>query len=175
MSDALARLKAAVGDKGFTEDQTEIAPYLEEWRSKYQGKTSLMLKPATTEQVSAVLAICNETGTHIVPQGGNTGLVGGQIPFHGEVLLSLRRMKQVAVDAKGMTMTAAAGCCWRKHKKRLTKRAFVPPYAGLGRLLHHRRQYRHQCRRQSCDPLRHDGARWCWALRSCSRTAGFCR
>ena len=69
-----------------------------------------MLKPATTDQVSAILAICHQTGTAIVPQGGNTGLVGGQIPLHGEVLLSLRRMNRIrAVDAAGMTLTVEAG------------------------------------------------------------------
>ena len=110
MSDTLARLKAVVGEKGFTEDPGEIAPHLEEWRGKYHGRSSLMLKPATTAQVCALLAICHETGTPIVPQGGNTGLVGGQIPFHGEVLLSLQRMKSLrAMDAPGMTMTVEAG------------------------------------------------------------------
>ena len=83
MSDTFARLKAVVGEKGFTEDPREIAPHLEEWRSKYRGRSSLMLQPASTAEISALLSICHETGTAIVPQGGNTGLVGGQIPFHG--------------------------------------------------------------------------------------------
>jgi FAD/FMN-containing dehydrogenase len=106
----LDRLKSAVGQKGFTEDPHEIAPHLEEWRGKYHGQTALLLKPATTTEVSAVLAICNETRTAIVPQGGNTGLVGGQIPFHGEVLLSLARMNRIrTVDAEGMNLIAEAG------------------------------------------------------------------
>ena len=110
MTDAVLRLKAAVGEKGFTEDPKEIAPHLEEWRSKYQGRSALMLKPGSTAEVAAILAICGETGTAIVPQGGNTGLVGGQIPFHGEVLLSLQRMNRIiGVDKSGMTMTAEAG------------------------------------------------------------------
>jgi FAD/FMN-containing dehydrogenase len=110
MSEAIARLKAAVGVKGFTEDPKEIAPHLEEWRSKYHGQSGLMLKPATTQQIAAILGICFETGTAIVPQGGNTGLVGGQIPFHGEVLLSLSRMNQIrALDEDGMILTAEAG------------------------------------------------------------------
>jgi FAD/FMN-containing dehydrogenase len=111
------RLKSVVGEKGFTEDPLEIAPYLEEWRGKYQGRSGLMLKPASTAEVSAILAICNETGTPIVPQGGNTGLVGGQIPFQGEVLLSLKRLRQVAVDAKGMTMIAGAGLTLAEAQK----------------------------------------------------------
>jgi FAD/FMN-containing dehydrogenase len=103
-------LKTAVGAKGFTEDPREIAPHLEEWRGKYHGRASLLLKPAATAEVAAVLAICNETRTAIVPQGGNTGLVGGQIPFHGEVLLSLTRMNRIRqVDADGMNLIAEAG------------------------------------------------------------------
>ncbi len=110
MSEAFARLKAAVGVKGFTEDPREIAPHLEEWRSKYHGRSALMLKPATTAEVAAILSICFETGTPIVPQGGNTGLVGGQIPFHGEVLISLARMNRIrALDKDGMILTAEAG------------------------------------------------------------------
>src|ERR1700759_1924395 len=110
MSEAFARLKQAGGPKGFSEAPAEIAPHLEEWRSKYQGRSPLLLKPASTAEVSAILSICNETGTAIVPQGGNTGLVGAQIPFHGEVLLSLSRMKKLrAMDAGGMVLTAEAG------------------------------------------------------------------
>src|ERR1700761_1911164 len=110
MSDAIARLKQAAGDKGFSEDPAEIAPHLEEWRSKYHGHSALLLKPTTIEAVCAILAICDETRTPIVPQGGNTGLVGGQIPLHGEVLLSLKRLNRLrALDASGMTMTVEAG------------------------------------------------------------------
>jgi FAD/FMN-containing dehydrogenase len=108
--DVLARLKQIVGAKGFSEDPAQIAPHLKEWRDKYQGCSPLLLKPASREEVSSLLAICNETHTPIVPQGGNTGLVGGQIPFHGEVLLSLQRMSKIrTVDAAGMSMTVEAG------------------------------------------------------------------
>ncbi len=110
MSDVVSRLKDAAGPKGWSEDAAEIAPHLVEWRGKYQGRAKLLLKPDTTEQVSKILAICNETRTPIVPQGGNTGLVGGQIPFDNEVLLSLSRMNRIrAVDASGMNMIAEAG------------------------------------------------------------------
>ncbi len=108
--DTLARLKAAAGPNGSSEDPHEIAPHLEEWRSKYKGHSPLLLKPATTAQVSAILAICNETGTAVVPQGGNTGLVGAQIPFDGEVVLSLARMNKVrALDRAAHTLTVEAG------------------------------------------------------------------
>ncbi len=104
------RLKQVVGEKGFSEDPADIAPYLKEWRGKYEGHTPLLLKPASTDQVSAILTICHETGTALVPQGGNTGLVGGQLPLRGEVLLSLTRMNKIrGIDTAGMTLTAEAG------------------------------------------------------------------
>ena len=91
----LTRLKDAVGAKGFSNEPAEIAPHLEEWRSKYRGHSPLLLKPATAAEVSAILAICHETGTPVVTQGGNTGLVGGQIPLHGEVLLSTQKLNRI--------------------------------------------------------------------------------
>jgi FAD/FMN-containing dehydrogenase len=107
---AVSRLKEAVGSKGFTEDQQEIAPHLREWRGKYRGHSPLLLKPASSADVSRILTICNDTRTPIVPQGGNTGLVGGQIPFTGEVLLSLSRLNHIRqVDANGMSLIAEAG------------------------------------------------------------------
>jgi FAD/FMN-containing dehydrogenase len=108
--DIYARLKTIAGPAGFTEDPSEIAPHLEEWRSKYQGRSTLMLKPSRTDQVAAILKLCNETRTAVVPQGGNTGLVGGQIPFAGEVLLSLSRMNQIRhLDPAANTLFVEAG------------------------------------------------------------------
>jgi FAD/FMN-containing dehydrogenase len=107
---ALDRLKEAVGAKSFSEDPAEIAPHLEEWRGKYKGTTALLLKPGSTAEVSKILRICHETGTSLVPQGGNTGLVGGQIPQHGEVLLSTKRLNRIrTLDKSGMTMAVDAG------------------------------------------------------------------
>lgn len=109
-SDVIARLKSAAGPGGFSEDPAEIAPHLVEWRSKYRGHTQLLLKPRTTEAVAAILAVCNETRTPVVPQGGNTGLVGGQIPLNGEVLLSLARLDRIRrIDARDMSVVAEAG------------------------------------------------------------------
>jgi FAD/FMN-containing dehydrogenase len=109
-NDVAARLKATVGPKGFTEDPAEIAPHLEEWRSKYKGRATLLLRPTTTAQVSAILGICNESGTPVVPQAGNTGLVGAQIPFENEVLLSLSRLNRIrALDVEDASIIAEAG------------------------------------------------------------------
>ena len=91
----------------------DMAPYLTEWRDKYFGKAAMVLRPGSAEEVSGILKIANETGTAIVPQGGNTGLVGGQIPFETghEVVLSLGRMNKVrAIDPVDNTITVDAGC-----------------------------------------------------------------
>jgi FAD/FMN-containing dehydrogenase len=108
--DILGRLTEAAGPGGFSEDPHEIAPHLVEWRGKFQGRSPLLLKPRTTAEVSRILAICHETRTPIVPQGGNTGLVGGQIPLNGEILMSLARMNRIrSLDVEGMTAVAEAG------------------------------------------------------------------
>ncbi|MFL6690490.1 MAG: FAD-binding oxidoreductase [Alphaproteobacteria bacterium] len=107
---AAERLKELVGPKGFTEDPRQIAPHLLEWRGKYRGRSSLLLRPHSTAEVSRILAICDETRTPVVPQGGNTGLVGGQIPFDGEVLLSMSRMNRIRdINSDGMSAVAEAG------------------------------------------------------------------
>lgn len=108
--DVAAQLKNAAGVEAWSEDQSEIAPHLSEWRGRWQGKTSLLLKPDNTAAITRILMICNQTRTAIVPQGGNTGLVGGQIPASGEVLLSLERMNRIRrVSADENLLVAEAG------------------------------------------------------------------
>ena len=108
----LERLAAIVGEKGIIRDTDRMAPYLQEWRGLWQGATPLILRPASTDEVSRLLAIAHETETVIVPQSGNTGLVGGQTPNANgsEVLLSLDRMARILeVDASDYSLTAEAG------------------------------------------------------------------
>jgi FAD/FMN-containing dehydrogenase len=109
-AEILARLKEAAGPGGYSEDPSLIAPHLEEWRSKYKGSSPLMLRPDSTARISKILAICHETTTPLVPQGGNTGLVGGQIPFNGEVLISLQRLNRIrSIDVENRSMAVDAG------------------------------------------------------------------
>lgn len=109
-SDVAARLKDAAGAQGWSEEPGEIAPHLSEWRGRWHGRSSLLLKPANTQAIARILAICNQTRTAIVPQGGNTGLVGGQIPASGEVLLSLERMNRIRrISADENLLIAEAG------------------------------------------------------------------
>lgn len=109
-ADIIARLKTIVGEKGYTEDPDAIAPHLVEWRGTWRGHTPLLLKPQSTAEVSAILSLCNETRTQVVPQGGNTGLVGGQISLAGEILLHLGRMNRIrGIDSHAMAAIAEAG------------------------------------------------------------------
>jgi FAD/FMN-containing dehydrogenase len=114
-ADVISRLKAVLGAGGWSQDPDRLAPKLVEWRDRWSGSTPLLALPKTTEEVAAVVGICAESGTAIIPQGGNTGLVGGQIP-EGEVLLSLERMRavrevnvadDVMVVEAGLTLAAA--------------------------------------------------------------------
>ncbi|MBI1238960.1 MAG: FAD-binding protein [Alphaproteobacteria bacterium] len=107
--DILDRFKALAGPGGFAEDPETLAPYLIEWRERFRGRTPLLLRPRTKEDVAAILKLASETQTPIVPQGGNTGLVGGQIP-DGEILVSLTRMRRIlSVDPENNTMNLEAG------------------------------------------------------------------
>src|SRR6476660_5592309 len=104
------RLKEAAGPLSWSQDPAEIAPHLREWRGRWQGESQLLLRPSETEAVARILSVCGETGTAIVPQGGNTGLVGGQIPTNGEVLLPLERMNRIrSVSVEDNTLIAEAG------------------------------------------------------------------
>ena len=94
MSPGIEALKSSLPSASWTVDPDIIAPHLTEWRDKYFGQTPIMLTPRSTAEVVTAVNICREHGLKIVPQGGNTGLVGGQTP-QGEVLLSLKKMTKV--------------------------------------------------------------------------------
>ncbi len=106
---AIAELKEALGAEGWSEDADTLAPHLREWRDRWQGHTPLLLKPASTAEVAAAVAICARHRVAITPQGGNTGLVGGQIPL-GEVLLSTKRLRAIRdVSPLDDALTVEAG------------------------------------------------------------------
>jgi FAD/FMN-containing dehydrogenase len=110
--DTLDALTRIVGEGHAISDPDAMTPYLVEWRDRYHGKAALVLRPGSTAEVASILALANATRTGIVPQGGNTGLVGGQIPFESgnEVVVSLGRLNRVRdIDLSGNTMTVEAG------------------------------------------------------------------
>jgi FAD/FMN-containing dehydrogenase len=109
----LERIKAVVGPKGYTTDPAEIAPHCQSWRDNWHGWAPMVVKPANVGEVAAVVAICAESGTPIVPQGGNTGLTGGGQPHASgnEIIVSTSRMNKVReIDTLNNTMTVEAGC-----------------------------------------------------------------
>jgi FAD/FMN-containing dehydrogenase len=108
-ADALARIKERLGPKGWSDDAADLAPKLTDWRGRYHGTTPLLARPASTDEVAAVVAICAEARLPVTPQGGNTGMVGGATP-QGELLLSLERMRTIrSVDADNDSLVAEAG------------------------------------------------------------------
>ena len=113
-ADLIARLKTLLGEGGWSDDPARLAPKLVEWRDRWHGATPLLVLPRSTAEVAAVVSLCAEAGAAVTPQGGNTGLVGGQIP-QGEILLSLEKMTavrdidgldDVAVVEAGITLAA---------------------------------------------------------------------
>ncbi|MGQ0675093.1 MAG: FAD-binding oxidoreductase [Rhodospirillales bacterium] len=109
----LDRLRAALGPKGFIDETRAMAPHLKDWRGLYSGTSPAVLFPASTEEIAKAVAACAEAGVGVVPQGGNTGLVGAGVPRHasGEIVVNLKRMNRVRlIDAADYTMVAEAGC-----------------------------------------------------------------
>lgn len=105
----LDRLKACVGPAGWTQDQEIIAPHLIEWRDRWSGQTPLLLMPKTIGEAQAIVSLCHQAGIALTFQGGNTGLVGAQIP-KGEVLISTRRLNQIrTIDPVDDSLIAEAG------------------------------------------------------------------
>ncbi len=126
-ADVLSRLKAVLGEGGWSIDPDRLAPKLIEWRDRWVGTTPFLALPKTTADVSAVVGICAEAGVAITPQGGNTGLVGGQIPM-GEILLSTERLNAIRdIDAFDDVVVAEAGVTLAAvHEAALAKRRRFP-------------------------------------------------
>ncbi len=109
----IGAIAKAVGEKGLVTDPGEMAPHLEELRGRYRGAALALVKPASTAEVAEVIRLAAAAKMPIVPQGGNTGLVGGQVPpEHGRALLvNLSRMNRVrSLDPVDNTITVEAGC-----------------------------------------------------------------
>ena len=107
------RIREIVGPGGYIDNSDDLAPYLEERRGRYFGAVPILVRPKTVNQVSNVVSVCAEAGTPIVPQGGNTGLMGGAVPHDtgSEILLSLTRLNCIRdIDPINNTITVEGGC-----------------------------------------------------------------
>lgn len=106
----IEKFRAIVGAKYAVTDAADIEPYVTEERNLFHGRSALVLRPGSTAEVAAICRLASEHKIALVPQGGNTGLVGGQTPHNGEVVVSLRRMDRIReVDTASNTMTCEAG------------------------------------------------------------------
>jgi FAD/FMN-containing dehydrogenase len=118
----IARFRKIVGDKYAVTDAAEIAPYLTEERNLFHGRSPLVLRPGSTEEVSGICKLASEHRIALVPQGGNTGLVGGQTPHNGEVVVSMRRLDKIRdIDTASNTMTCEAGVVLQVAQQRASE------------------------------------------------------
>ncbi|KAI5465639.1 D-lactate dehydrogenase 2 precursor [Mariannaea sp. PMI_226] len=109
-------------------DESDLEPFNEDWMHKYKGQTRLVLKPSTTEEVSQILKYCNEQRLAVVPQGGNTGLVGGSIPVFDEIVISLARMNQIrSFDEVSGALVVDAGVILESADSYLAQRGYIFP------------------------------------------------
>ena len=108
----LDSIRAIVGDRGLLTEPSDTAPYAEDWRKLYQGRTPAVIRPGTTEELAEVVKLCAAAGQRIVPQGGNTSMVGGAVPNEdgSELVLSTARLTRVRdLDPVDMTLTIESG------------------------------------------------------------------
>ena len=113
MSELTTRLRNIVGDAYVLTSSEDTSAYLVDWRGNYRGRAIAVVRPANTNEVAAVVKLCAETQTPIVPQGGNTGMVGGGVPdtSGNAIVLSLTRMNKIrGIDLANNAMTVEAGC-----------------------------------------------------------------
>ena len=107
----LTFFESLIGKNAVITDENELAIHNTDWTKKYKGSSKLLLKPKTTEEVSALLRHCNERRLAVVPQGGNTGLVGGSQPVFDEVIVNFSRMNKIIdFDESYGILTCEAGC-----------------------------------------------------------------
>jgi len=118
----IARFRAIVGDKYAVTEPADIAPYVTEERGLFHGHSPLILRPGSTAEVSAICKLATEQKIALVPQGGNTGLVGGQTPHHGEVVISTRRLDKIRdIDPASNTMTCESGVVLQVAQQKATE------------------------------------------------------
>ncbi|KAJ1556475.1 hypothetical protein HK405_013838 [Cladochytrium tenue] len=126
--DAFRSILSSAGASAVLVDEDDVAPFNEDWQKKFRGSSTLVLKPKTTEQVSAILKYCNDKHLAVVPQGGNTGLVGGSVPVFDEIVLSTSSMNAIeSFDEVSGILTCQAGCILEVLDKWLAEKGFMMP------------------------------------------------
>ncbi|ODV96865.1 hypothetical protein PACTADRAFT_39489 [Pachysolen tannophilus NRRL Y-2460] len=115
-------------DNGVVTNKDDLEFFNEDWMRKYRGESAVVLKPKTVQEVSQIVKYCNEKKLAIVPQGGNTGLVGGSVPVFDEVILSLSSMKKIrSFDKVSGILKADAGLILENADIYLSERGYIFP------------------------------------------------
>nr|XP_034581615.1 probable D-2-hydroxyglutarate dehydrogenase, mitochondrial isoform X2 [Setaria viridis] len=127
-SDDVSYFKTILGNNGVVQDEDRIAVANVDWMGKYRGASQLLLLPKSTVEVSKILSYCNTRRLAVVPQGGNTGLVGGSVPVYDEVIISLAGMdKIISFDNVNGILTCEAGCVLENLSTFVEKEGFIMP------------------------------------------------
>ena len=117
-----------VGESNAVTDASALENYNTDWMRKYRGNAKLALRPGSTAEVSAILTHCNARGIAVVPQGGNTGLVGGSVPVDDEIVLSLGRMNRVlSLDENAGNLICETGCVLETLQNHVWERGYTMP------------------------------------------------
>lgn len=130
MNPLLQLLRQAVGTEHVLTPDTDLSAWEQDWRQRSHGKALAVVRPGNTQEVAAVVRLCAATGTAIVPQGGNTGLVVGSVPDDSgtQIVLSMQRMNRVhALDTDNLTLTVDAGCILQQIQQVATQANLLFP------------------------------------------------
>lgn len=121
-------MESAVID-GVTADATsDLESFNSDWMRKYKGRSKLVIKPQSTKDVSRILEYCNKNMLAVVPQGGNTGLVGGSVPVFDEIVLNMSRMKNIrSFDEVSGILVMDAGCILESVDQLLAEKNYMFP------------------------------------------------
>lgn len=119
---------SVLGPQGVVRDADDLEPYNTDWMRKFRGRATVALKPKTTEQVSKLLKYCNDNTIAVVPQGGNSGLVGGSTPVFDEVVINLQGMNKIrSFDNVSGVLVADAGCILENADNFLAEHGYLFP------------------------------------------------
>ena len=126
----IAHCQSLLGEQYVLLDETDKAPYLRDWRNRYQGKALAILLPKTTEHVAEIVKACNQAKVSIVPQGGNTSMCGAATPNDSgqQVVINLKRMQSIrGLDINNQTVVVEAGCILQTLQEAARAQGFLFP------------------------------------------------
>lgn len=127
-SEDISYFKEILGDKNVIQDEDRLLAANVDWMHKFKGSSQLLLLPKSTKQVSNILQYCNSRRLAVVPQGGNTGLVGGSVPVHDEVIINVASMdKIISLDKVNGILICEAGCILENLNSFLANEGFTMP------------------------------------------------